>query len=262
MDNLIVVTGGTGTLGRLLVPRLRAAGRGVRVLTRKARPPENGVTYVTGDLVKDEGVDAAVQGASVVVHCASDYSGDAEATRNLVRAASALPWAPHLVFVSIVGVERLPITGLGRLAFKYLGEKYAAERVVTESGLPWTVLRATQFHDLMLTAAEAMARLPVLPYPTGFAFQPVEANDVAARLAELALGDPAGLAPDIGGPEVFTMADLLRSYLRAAGKRRALLPIRMPGRSARAFRAGVNLTSNGSGGRTWEDFLAERVGAK
>jgi uncharacterized protein YbjT (DUF2867 family) len=76
---------------------------------------------------------------------------------------------------------------------------------VADSGLPWTTLRATQFHDLTLKTARQMARLPVIPVPAGFRFQPVDAGEVAARLVELALGTPAGLVPDMAGPRVYEM---------------------------------------------------------
>jgi uncharacterized protein YbjT (DUF2867 family) len=105
-----------------------------------------------------------------------------------------------------------------------------------------------------------MAKLPVIPVPTGFRCQPVDARDVAARLVELALGAPAGRVPDLAGPRVYAMEDLIRDYLRAVGKRRAILPLRLPGKGARAFRAGVNVAPDqATGRRTWEDFLAERV---
>jgi uncharacterized protein YbjT (DUF2867 family) len=79
---------------------------------------------------------------------------------------------------------------------------------------------------------------------------------------ELALGAPAGLVPDMGGPRVYGMADLIRGYLRASGKHRVLVPVWIPGKAARAFRAGANLDPERAvGQRTWEDFLAERVGA-
>ena len=94
----------------------------------------------------------------------------------------------------------------------------------------------------MLTPCQAMAKLPVIPVPAGFRFQPVDAGEVAARLVELALGAPAGLVPDIAGPRVYPMAELLRGYLRATRQaRRADLPVRLPGKAARAFRAGANL---------------------
>ena len=105
--------------------------------------------------------------------------------------------------------------------FGYFASKLAAERVVADSGLPWTTLRAAQFHDLILMVAQQMARLPVIPVPAGFRFQPVDAGEVAARLVELALGTPAGLVPDMAGPQVYEMAELLRGYLRASQRQPA-----------------------------------------
>ena len=258
MTSSILVTGGTGTLGRHVVPRLRAAGCGVRVLSRSPREAADGVEYVTGDLLKDEGLAAAVAGAGIIVHCAGGRKDDDVATANLVRAA-AQAGTPHLVFISVVGADRIPIVSAAdRMMFGYFGYKLAAERVVAESGLPWTTLRATQFHDLSLTVAEQLAKLPVIPVP-GVRFQPVDTDEVAARLVELALGAPAGLVPDMGGPQVSSMADLLRGYLRARGKRRLLVPVRVPGRAARAVRDGANLAPDRAvGRRTWEEFLADR----
>jgi len=146
--------------------------------------------------------------------------------------------------------------------FGYFGSKLAAERVVADSGLPFTTLRAAQFHDLFLTVAQQMAKLPVIPVPAGFRFQPIDAGEVAARLAELALGKPAGLVPDMGGPRVYRVAELLSGYLRATGRHRPIVPVRLPGKAAHAFRAGANLAPEQAvGQRTWEDFLVARVGA-
>jgi uncharacterized protein YbjT (DUF2867 family) len=195
----ILVTGGTGTLGRLVVPRLRDAGCEVRVLSRRSHEAEEGIDFVTGDLATGEGIQAAVEGAETIVHCAGSSKGDEDKALNLVRAASSAG-AAHLVYISVVGADRIPIvSGVDRTMFGYFASKLAAERVVADSGLPWTTLRATQFHDLFLTTAQQMARLPVIPVPTGFRLQPVDAGDVAARLVELALGPPAGLAPDMAG---------------------------------------------------------------
>jgi uncharacterized protein YbjT (DUF2867 family) len=255
-----LVTGGTGTLGRRLVPRLTAAGCTVRVLTRHGRPDKDGVRYLTGDLATGDGVDRAVDGVGTIVHCAGANKGDDVLTRNLVEAVSARAGTPHLVYISVVGADRIPIvSALDRAMFGYFGSKLATERVVAQSGLPWTTLRATQFHDLMLMVVRQLARLPVVPAPVG-RFQPVDTDEVAARLVELALGEPAGLVPDMGGPRVYTVAELIRGYLRAAGRRRPILPIRMPGRAARAVRAGANLTpEHAVGKRTWEEFLAKRA---
>ena len=256
----ILVTGGTGTLGRLVVGRLRDAGHGVRVLSRQAHEAEPGLDFVTGDLATGEGVDAALAGTEVVVHCAGSPKGDEAKAQHLVQAAGRAR-VRHLVYISVVGADRVPMDGaLDRAMFGYFGAKLAAERVVAGSGVPWTTLRATQFHDLLLTAAEGMAKLPVVPVPSGFRFQPVDADEVAARLVELAEGPPSGLVPDLAGPAVHRMADLVRAYLRARGKHRVLVPVRMPGKAARAFRAGANLPLDGAvGRRTWEEFLQARL---
>ena len=260
MTSRILVTGGTGTLGRHVVTRLRGAGRDVRVLSRHSHEATDGIEYATGDLLKDEGIQAAVDGAGIIVHCAGGRKGDDEATRNLAEAASRAG-ARHLVYISVVGAERIPVvSGADRAMFGYFGFKLAAERVITGSGVPWTTLRATQFHDLSLTVAEQLAKLPVIPVPAGVRFQPVDTGEVAARLVELALGAPAGLVPDMAGPQVHSMAGLLRDYLRARGTRRLLVPVRLPGRAARAVRAGANLAPDRAvGHRTWEGFLADRV---
>jgi uncharacterized protein YbjT (DUF2867 family) len=106
-----------------------------------------------------------------------------------------------------------------------------------------------------------MAKLPVIPVPGGLRFQPVDSREVAARLVELTLDKPAGLVPDLAGPKVYGMADLSRGYLRARGKHRLMMPVRMPGKAGRAYRAGENLSLEGAavGKRTWEHFLAERL---
>ena len=226
----ILVTGGTGTLGRLVVARLRDAGREVRVLSRSGDDGEDGVEYVTGDLDTGEGIDAAVAGAEIIVHCAGSSKGDEEKAVNLVRAASAAG-ARHLVYISVVGADRIPVvSGVDRAMFGYFASKLAAEQVVAGSGLPWTTLRATQFHDLSLMTVRQMAKLPVIPVPSGVRFQPIDTGEVAARLVELALGPPAGLVPDIAGPRVYAMRELVRSYLRAGGKHRPILPVRRPAR--------------------------------
>ncbi|MGP3924968.1 SDR family oxidoreductase [Streptomyces sp. 8N616] len=260
MTSTLLVTGGTGTLGRIVTPLLRDAGCDVRVLSRRGHESGDGIEFVTGDLATGEGIDAAVDGTETVVHCAGSAKGDEDKTRNLVQAAAAVG-VQHLVYISVVGAERIPvISGVDRAMFGYFASKRAAERIVADSGLPWTTLRATQFHDLILTTARQMAKMPVIPAPSGVRFQPIDAGEVATRLVELSLGKPSGFVPDIAGPRVYEMKELLRSYLRAAHRNRLIMPVRLPGKAARAVRAGANLApEHAVGHRTWEDFLAERL---
>lgn len=258
----ILVSGGTGTLGRLVVKRLEESGTTVRVLSRRDHEGRDGVQFITGDLSTGAGVEQAVEGIETVIHCAGASKGDDITTGTLVRVARRAG-VRHLVFISVVGADRVPVVSRAdRVMFGYFASKRAAERVVEESGIPWTMLRATQFYDLILLVTRQMARLPLIPLPTGFRFQPVDTDEVAERLVELAHAAPAELVPDIAGPTVYTTAELLHAYLHAAGKRRSTVPLHLPGRAARAVRAGANLAPDRRvGRRTWEQFLAEHVAA-
>ncbi|MDX6361856.1 MAG: hypothetical protein QOC85_859 [Streptomyces sp.] len=248
----ILVTGGTGNLGRHVVPLLRAAGCQVRVLSRKGGTQADGIEHVAVDLLQGEGLEAALAEVETVLHLAGGTKGDDKVTQNLVRAARQAG-VKHLVYISVIGADTMPIG--------WFRTQLAAERAVTESGIPWTMLRAAQFHDIVLMMAEKMTRMPVIPVPGGLQFQPVDSREVAARLVELTLEGPAGLVPDLTGPKVYPMGDLLRSYLGARGKRRPLMPVRMPGKAGKAYRAGENLALTGTdtGHRTWEEFLTEKV---
>lgn len=258
MNGPILVTGGTGTLGRPLAERLAADGADVRVLSRQPRPTgdDRPLNWAVGDLATGAGLDAAVAGAGAIVHCATDGRHDVAATRQLLAAATRTGQhttvLPHFVYISIVGVDRIP--------FFYYRAKHEAEQLVESAPLPWTILRATQFHDLIATLTTAQRRLPAVLAPSGFRFQPVDVQEVAARLAELAQGEPAGRAPDMGGPEVRTFRDLSAATMRAAGWRRPFLPLRLPGRAFRAVVQGANLCpQHPTGTGTFDQYLTARA---
>ncbi|MET7621334.1 SDR family oxidoreductase [Streptomyces sp. NPDC005408] len=250
----ILVTGGTGTLGSLVCDRLREHGHEVRVLSRHAKP------YAV-DLRDGTGLDAAIDGVDAIVHCATaPRGGDDKAAAHLLAAARRAA-VPHLVYISIVGVDRVPLG--------YYRVKHKVERMIEEagaksprdSGLGWTVLRTTQFHDLVFRLVAGAARLPVLPLPSGVSTQPIDTAEVAYRLAELAVGAPAGRVEDMGGPEVRPLADLARAYLSATGKRRPIVPVRLAGKAYAGFRAGAHLTPERAVGKvTFEQFLTRRLG--
>jgi uncharacterized protein YbjT (DUF2867 family) len=269
MDTPILVTGGTGTLGRLVVERTRERGQAVRVLSRHGGEGMGegmghgsaGVEFVAADLTTGEGVAAAVAGVEVIVHLAGTRVGDDVKTRHLVEAALKAG-ARHLVYISVVGADRIPIRGrLDRAMFGYFGSKLAAEQIVAGSGIPWTTLRATQFDQTFLSVAKGMARLPIVPSPSGLRFQPIDAREVADRLVELALGAPAGLVADMGGPRTYTMGELVSVYLKAANKHRLIVSVPATGGAAAAVGAGANLTPDHASGGTWEDYVAECVGS-
>ena len=247
MANRVLITGGTGTVGRVVVDRLTAAGKDVRVLSRgRRRQQRTDVEHVVGDVRTGDGLDAVVDGVDTIVHCVYP-------TEQLVAAAKRAG-SPHLVYVSIVGIDRVP--------FALYRMMLANERTIAESGLPWTVLRATQFHDLIAVILRMLAKPPVMVLPSGLRFQPVDVRDVGERLAGLALGEPIGRAPDFGGPQARALEDLARSYLAIVGKRRPIVPIRLPGKVFGGLRAGGLLApEHASGTITFEQYLRQQVGA-
>jgi uncharacterized protein YbjT (DUF2867 family) len=261
----ILVTGGTGTLGRPVVEHLLRAGHDVRVASRRPRPTEP-VPYAwsTVDFDGGESLDAAVAGADAIVHCARSFVSAPRVSWNqpprglrprmdhlLIEAARRAGTA-HLVYISIVGIDDIP--------FSYYRAKRDGERALVASGVPWTILRTTQFHDLVLTGLSALARLPVMPVPAGVRFQPIDVREVAGRLAGLAAGPPAGRVPDMGGPQVRTAQDLAGAYLRAGGLRRRVVPVRAPGATFAGFARGDHLAPDRAVGTVgFDEFLAQHV---
>ncbi len=257
----VLVTGGTGVLGRELVPRLAAAGHTVRIMSRGPRPAgaDEALQWAQADLETGQGLADAITGAEVIVHAASSprrrtWQADVEGTRRLLAAADGAGTG-RLFYISIVGVDRIP--------FGYYKAKLAAEKLIEESGVPWSVLRATQFHSLIDMFLRMLIRLPVGLLPGDFQFQPIDAGEVAERMVQHLAGGAAGRLPDIGGPQVRSFGDLAGAWLKARGKRALVLPLPLPGRAASGFRRGYNCTPGHADGRiTWEEWLAQRYTAK
>ena len=252
MSMNILITGGTGLLGRQVLPLLHGHAHRVRVLSRSAAPLPAGVEHVAQDLGSTDGLTEALAGMDTVLHLAGGASGDDQTTQHLVAAAEQQR-VSHLVQISVVGADAMPIG--------YFGMKARAEQIVTTSAVPHTIVRVAQVNDLLLRAVRAMVKVPVVPAPRGLRAQPVDVREVAAHLVALTMAAPAGRVPDLVGPQVHEMTDLLRSYAEAAGKRRLFLPLRLPGKVGVAYREGRNLAS-GAGAtvavRSWTDFLAEQ----
>jgi uncharacterized protein YbjT (DUF2867 family) len=226
------------------VPVLAGRGHEVRVLSRR---PGAG-THV-GDLAAGTGVAEAAAGADLIVHLASDRRmgrSDERQTATLLEAATD---CQHLVYVSIVGVDAIP--------FGYYQAKLACEDLVGSGKVPSTVLRATQFHELLAIGLRATMNWPVRPLPLDLLFQSVAAAEVAVRVADVAEGDPLGRAPDFGGPEVLNGWQVVAAWRARHGWPRSVLNVRLPGAAYRAFADGRNTCPSHADGReTWAEFAA------
>ncbi|MBM0236313.1 NAD(P)H-binding protein [Micromonospora sp. ATA32] len=254
----VLVTGAGGTLGGAVLPRLLADGFAVRAMSRRRRsdPDEE---WVAADLATGEGVAESVRGMDAVVHLASapnrgrhTYQVDVLGTRRLVVAAGQAG-VRHLVYISIVGVDRVP--------FGYYRHKLAAEQVVSAGPVPWTVLRATQFPQFFDGLLGMAGRLgPVIGDPAVLA-QPVDPAELAARISHRLTTGPLRGVEEYGGPQVLRFDEAVRAWRSARHSRRPLLPVRIPGRLGRVLRAGALTTrATPTGTRTWADHLADTYG--
>jgi uncharacterized protein YbjT (DUF2867 family) len=247
----IAVSGGTGTLGRRIVEELVVGGHEVRVLSRRS------VAFPV-DLNTGEGLAKALAGCDTVVDASNERSAK-RARRTLVEGTRRLldaEWEAsvrHHVCVSLVGCDRLPM--------EYFRVKHEQERVVEEGPVAWSIVRATQFHELVAEMFAAGGRWRVLPLPRA-RMAPVASAEVARVVAEVAAGEPLGKRREMAGPAVAELRELARGWRTAAGRRTLVLPVPFPGRAGRALRAGVAAEGDGRpemrGTVSFADWLAER----
>jgi uncharacterized protein YbjT (DUF2867 family) len=249
----VLVTGGTGTLGRHVVVRLRQQGHRARIFSRH---PRGHVDAVQGDLKTGLNLGRALSGMDAVVHAATEARqslrsrGDVAGTRRLIKAATQAN-IKHLVYISIVGIDGV--------AYPYYRTKLAVEAIVKQGEVPWSILRATQFHDLMETLLRIYSHLPgMTTIPFDWKFQPVDSREVAARVVDVALGEPAGMLEDFGGPEIRDFKSIAGSWLTARKDHRRLVNLPMPFKFSRQWAQGVLTTpDHRSGTVTFDQYLAQ-----
>ena len=261
----VLVTGGTGHLGRDIVRLLKARGDRVRVLARTPGPDPD-VEWIIGDLSTGAGVPDAVGGAGTVVHAAtfspaaqrgylrpgdffrSPPEVDIDGTRRLL-AASAGTGVEHFLHVSIVGVQQS--------RFPYSRLKAAAESLVRAAGVPWSIMPATGFYWLLARMLDTMAGRRIWPLPSNLPMQPGDAADFAEYVVECVGEGPGGVRAGFGGPQTLTLVELARQYQAARGIRRRIAGLPLPGVALRA--AGPQTCPDGRHGTTtWAEWLARR----
>ena len=210
---------------------------------------------MVGDVAAGTGLDEAITGVDAVVHCASDprnhRATDVTGTRRMATAARNAGGI-HIVFPGIVGSDVIPLG--------YYRSKTAAEEILDGSGLPISIQRYTQFHELLWLLMSMLTKPPLAIVPHDTRFQVLDAAAAARHLVDAAEGDPAGRMPDLGGPTAYEARDLARSVAAALDRKRKVIGINVPGLVGAAFRAGGNLTPNRDDtGATWNDFIARKM---
>jgi uncharacterized protein YbjT (DUF2867 family) len=242
----ILVTGATGALGRPTVALLKKAGHEIRTLSRTSGDH-------IGDLTTGAGLEAAFAGVDTVLHLATSAGAkDLAQTRHTVEAAKAVG-VRHLVYISIVGVDEIP--------YPYYRTKLASERIIEQSGVPFTILRATQFHSFVAMFIRMQRRLPVI-LALNVSDQPIAAEEVAERLVELVEAGPAGRVADIGGPEQLTLREIVATWQAAAGTHKPVWMLHLIGKTIRSFKEGHHMTPLPGFGRETFATYAAREAAK
>ncbi|MDV8020995.1 SDR family oxidoreductase [Rhodococcus sp. IEGM 1330] len=245
----LAVAGGTGTVGVHVVEVARERGHDVVVLSRSA-----GVDLVTGSGLSEalSGVDAVVDVASTQTISAKESTAFFSAvTRNLLTAETEAGVGHHLA-LSIVGIDQAP--------HAYYAGKVEQEKIIRAGTVPWTILRATQFHEFaaQIRSQTSFGPLTVIPRMLS---QPIAAREVAERLIDLAERPPAGRVADLGGPHEERMAEMVRRYARAIGARGLVLEVPIPGAYGRAMRNGTLVTTTDSdhGLQTFDQWSAAQA---
>jgi len=250
----VLVTGGTGSLGQLVVAELARRDVPVRSFSRGLRGQSRfGVTMI-GDLVSGEGLAEALDGVRTVVHCAHDSSAPDNSiagARNLLKASKAAG-VEHFVYISIAGIEPAK-------DFPYYAVKLEEERLVMDSGIGWSILRAAQFYTLIHAILMRLNKGRfIMSVPREITFRPIAVETVARRLADIAMGPPQQRCRDIAGPEARKLEDLAREWLHFRGRRKIVMPFLSSSPGFKAFRK-LEHGDADLAGPDWTQWLLESM---
>ena len=259
MTNQILITGGTGSLGQQVSRLLMECGYNTTILSTRDKP---GIRYFNsikkGNLNDPESLDRALNGIDTIIHCASnsgDYiMTDIEGTVNLLKAAVRED-IRHLIYISIAGVDKSQ--------FPYYKAKLKAEQFIMKSVTPWSVIRATQFHDFVLNRLIKVfdkGRGSILTIPSGMRFQSIDAGEVAEKIVNRFKSGPSFKTEITGGPMIMEFEKMTRVYLDKLGRDDKIQIMDFDNDLYRLFSSGVNLCPEfNAGKRTWEEYLNRKT---
>ncbi len=257
--NKVLVTGGNVNLGKHVVEVLLKKGLETAVLTTKTNnASQNEVQFFTGNLFENIGLKEAAENVEVIIHCASNprsfLETDIIGTTNLLNAVDRNS-IKHFIYISIVGIDKSD--------YPYYQGKFEVENIIANSGIPFTILRTTQFHDFVLNMIKTLDQSEAsdsIKIPSGLRFQSVAIKEVAELLVSLSLEESKGLIEDFGGPEILHLEEMTKSYLEAIKSNKLIKLEKSEDIRHKLFTTGVNLCpENHSGKQTWKEYLTKAL---
>ena len=267
----ILITGGTGHLGRAIVSGLKRQSHTVRILARQPRP-DSSVEWIKGDLATGEGLRDAVEGVQAVIHAATNSPAarrgrfaprdfirspadvDVNGTRTLLSAAEQAK-VEQFVHISIVGLEHLR-------RMPYARRKLEAEQLVRNSNLPWSIVRATGFYWLLERLFANMLEQPILAVPARVRMAAVDSDEFAEYIVARLADGQSGEREDFAGPQTLTMIELMEQYLRSRGEQRRIRRAPLPNKLQAALTAGNTSPDARLGETTWAQWLQRSSAAR
>ena len=250
----ILITGGTGTLGKEIIKQLIGAAQ-INVISTKAGVRfAQGVNVIEADITDFNSLQTVVGAADVIVHCASNPADaervDLDGTRNILAAINKKQFK-HFIYVSIAGVDKSQ--------YPYYVVKREVEKIIEAEGIPFTILRATQFHDFVLyRMIKPFDNAQGLTIPAGLKFQSIDITEVAGKVRQLVEVGPNNEIITIGGPEILTIEEMAAVYLDMSGRAGSFKTEMMPGERFDMLRSGINLCGDNRFGKiTWRQHLKD-----
>jgi uncharacterized protein YbjT (DUF2867 family) len=245
----ILVTGGSGYLGQEVCNLLININADFITSTHQRGSLTDQQVFV--DLETGDGIKDAIQGKTVILHLASDKKkpdNDVEGMKHLIAEIKKQQSKVHLIYISIVGIDLLPMP--------YFKQKMMAEQELVNSGVNWSILRATQFHKYVDELLHQFLAYPVGIIPKAVPVQPIDVHVVAEKLVEMTAGVPSHQKKDMGGEEVFEFIELAKSWGKIRHKSKLILNFPLWGRWGKNLKNGALTTADkSSSGMSWESWL-------
>jgi uncharacterized protein YbjT (DUF2867 family) len=248
----ILITGGTGLLGKEVCELFENNRMPYKVSSHRVCALTDGAIFM--DMATGDGVREALTDIKVLVHLASDKKkpdNDIKGIRHILDELKYLKQKTHVVYISIVGTDQIPLP--------YFKQKWQVEQIIMESGQPYTILRATQFHKYVETVLNQSLKWPVGILPKKIPIQPVDVKPVAAALFRLAQEQPANDTIQLGGREVISLGDVAESWLELQHKKKFIINMPLWGSAGKSLLSGaLTCRQQVNGTLSWTEWLYKK----